>query len=223
MAEEKRKGVIIEFDFAAAEGAKVLYKATEKVLKDNEIDFSTRIEAQYLAGGNYFGGLREYFAAIKSKKAPDNIAKELAARFSADIAAVVPKAVTADFKAFVKRLLEKGLRVVVATRANLDSVRSAFAEFDSPDFDLYQEVSNVYGSVKWDAWRRAAVSNHLISYCTLAVAGSGYSVKGALLAGMGVVGVMNDHVAYQDFGGANEIFTKLDASAADKVCRVMKV
>ena len=85
MAEEKRKGVIIEFDFAAAEGAKVLYKATEKVLKDNEIDFSTRIEAQYLAGGNYFGGLREYFAAIKSKKAPDKIAKELAARFSADL------------------------------------------------------------------------------------------------------------------------------------------
>lgn len=223
MSEEKRKGVIIEFDFAVADGARILYKTTEKILKEHGIAFNPRIEAQYLAGGNYYGGLREYFATIETKCAADQMAKELAAQFSADMAINLPRSVTGDFKTFVKKLLEKGLRVIVATRANLDDVRSVFAEFTSPDFELYQEISNVYGSIKWDAWRRTAAANHLISYCTLAVAGSGYSVKGALLAGMGAVGVVNDHVAYQDFGGVNELFTKLDSTAADKIFKVLKV
>ena len=53
--------------------------------------------------------------------------------------------------------------------------------------------------------------------------GSGYGVKSALLAGMGSIAVINDHVAYQDFGGADYVVDKLDASVAQKILDMLKV
>ena len=228
MSEEKtaevKKGVVVEFDFAVANGAELLYKTTDELLKEAEIPFSRRIEAQYLAGGNSQGGLDEYFKVVKTKKTAQRAAKDLAVAFAGALTAAFPGVVTNDFKAFVRKLLERGVKVVVATRADLDVARDAFSEFiDNPNFALYQETSMAYGSIKWDAWRRAAVSNHLRSCTALAVPGSGFSVKGALLAGMGSLAVINPHVEYQDFGGADEIVERLDASAADKAIRILKV
>ena len=65
MAEESKKGVIVEFDFAVLNGAELLYQTTEALLKENDIPFSTRVEAQHLAGGNYQGGLAEYFTVTR--------------------------------------------------------------------------------------------------------------------------------------------------------------
>ena len=42
-------------------------------------------------------------------------------------------------------------------------------------------------------------------------------------AGMGSIAVVNDHVAYQDFGGADETVTALDAAAAKKVLEILRV
>lgn len=228
MAEEKnaegKKGVVVEFDFAVAKGAEILYKTAAALLEEAEIPFNARIEAQHLAGGNYQGGLDEYFRTVKTKKTAQRAARDLAESFAAALTKAFPSSVTEDFKAFVRKLLSKGLKVVIATRADMDVAKTAFEEFlDSPNFALYQEISSAYGCVKWDAWRRAAASNRLRSYTAIAIAGSGFSVKGALLAGMGSIAVVNDHVAYQDFGGADEMVEKLDASAADIVFRVLKV
>lgn len=221
---EAKKGVVVEFDFAVAKGAEILYKAAEALLTEAEIPFSPRIEAQYLAGGNYQGGFDEYFKVLKTKKTAQRAAKDLATAFAEALTAEFPAVVTEDFKAFVRRLLSKNLKVVIATRADMNVVRDAFSEFlDEPNFALYQETSAAYGCVKWDAWRRAAASNRLRSYTALAVPGSGFSVKGALLAGMGALAVTNPHVEYQDFGGSDEVVEKLDVSAADKALRILKV
>ncbi len=228
MSEEKapevNKGVVVEFDFAVVNGAELLYRATDELLKESEIPFSPRIEAQHLAGGNCQGGLDEYFKIVKTKKTAQRVAKDLAAAFAEALTKAAPAAVTGDFREFLRKLLAKGLKVVVATRADLDVVKEALAEFaEAPGFALYQETSSAYGCVKWDAWRRAAASNRLRSYTALAVAGSGFSVKGALLAGMGALAVINPHVEYQDFGGADDVVEKLDSAAADKACRILKV
>lgn len=221
---EVKKGVVVEFDFAVANGAELLYKTTEALLKEAEIPFSKRIEAQYLAGGNSQGGLDEYFKVVKTKKTAQRAAKDLAVAFAEALTAQFPGVVTDDFRAFVRKLIDKGVKVVISTRADLEVVKDAFQEFlDEPNFALYQETSMAYGSIKWDAWRRAAVSNHLRSCTALAVPGSGFSVKGALLAGMGSLAVINPHVEYQDFGGADEVVERLDASAADKAIRILKV
>ena len=61
MAESVKKGVIVEFDFAAMDGAGLLFDVTKRFLAAlDKIPFDERVEAQYLAGGNYQGALAEY-------------------------------------------------------------------------------------------------------------------------------------------------------------------
>ena len=48
MAEESKKGVIVEFDFAVLNGAELLYQTTEALLKENDIPFRTRLPAHHL-------------------------------------------------------------------------------------------------------------------------------------------------------------------------------
>ena len=80
MAEIVKKGVIVEFDFAAMDGANLLFDVTKKFLAGlDNIPFDERIEAQHLAGGNYQGGLAEYFAVVKTKKLAAKAAKDLSA------------------------------------------------------------------------------------------------------------------------------------------------
>ena len=50
-----------------------------------------------------------------------------------------------------------------------------------------------------------------------AIAGSGFGVKTALVAGMRSIAVINDRVAYQDFGGASEIVDELSGKTAKKI------
>ena len=223
MAEEQKKGVIVEFDFAAMNGAELLYRTAEAVFKEGEIPFDARIEAQYLAGGNYQGGLADYFAEVKTKKTAAKAAKDIADGFREALNKAVPAAVSPSFKGFVRKLADKGVKVVIATRADGAAVESAFADLLGENVALYQETSSTYGSVKWDAWRRACAMNKLRNFLTLAVTGSGYGVKSALVAGMGSVAVINDHVAYQDFGGADETVKALDGAAADKILEILRV
>ena len=225
MAEETamKKGVVVEFDFAAMNGAELLYRTTENIFKDGDIPFDAVAEARYLAGGNLQGALAEYFAAVKTKKTAQKAAKDITDAFRAALGTAIPKAVTPGFKAFVKALVDKGLKVVIATRADIEAVKPAFEGLLSDAVVLHQETSVTYGSVKWDAWKRASISNKLRNFLTVAVTGSGYGVKSALLAGMGSIAVINDHVAYQDFGGADYVVDKLDASVAQKILDMLKV
>ena len=63
------RGVIVEFDFAAMNGAELLFETTRKFLADLDgIPFDAMTEARYLAGGNYQGGLSELFSIVKTKK-----------------------------------------------------------------------------------------------------------------------------------------------------------
>ncbi len=223
MAEKIKKGVIIEFDFAVLNGAEILFDTTRKLLSGIEVPFDKTVEAQHLAGGNYQGGLAEYFAIVKTKKTAQKAAKDISEAFNHALTEALPTAVTPQFKEFVSTLTAKGVRVVIATRAEKEKVLAAFADILNDDVSIYQETSQCYGSVKWDAWRRACALNKLRNYLTIAVTGSGYGVKSALLAGMGSVAVANAHVAYQDFGGADEVVKALDKTALKAVCRILRV
>ena len=223
MGEEVKKGVVVEFDFAAMDGAELLYKTTEQLLTGIEVPFNRRVEAQYLAGGNYQGGLAEYFAVVKTKKTAAKAAKDLSEAFAAAVAKEIPKALTPAFSAFVKTLAENNVKVVIATRANVEAVAPMFEGLLSENVVLFQEVSQTYGSIKWDAWRRACVQNGLKAAAAVAVTGTGFGVKSALLAGMPSIAVIRDNVAYQDFGGTDEAVKALDADAAKIILSILRI
>ena len=225
MAEEKKKiprGVVIEFDFVAVDGAQLLFDTAKKVLADSGIDLTIKLEAMHLAGGNYHGAVAELFNAVLGKKDDaGEVARTLAKAFADALTEKVAAAVTPSFKAFVKALTDKGLKVVIATRANLDALKPALEGLDATLVAPYQEISVTYGNGKWDAWARALNVNGLVNVLTVGVTGSGYGVKAVLVAGMSAIAVVHDHVAYQDFGGADVVVKKLDAKVAEEVFRML--
>lgn len=218
------RGIIIEFDFAVANGAETLFgTAKEFLAKLDGIPFGVAEESRHLFGKNILDGLTGYFTVLKTKKTPQKAARDLSSAFRTVLEENVPSAITSSFRNFVKALVERDVKVVISTRATVDKVSAAFAPVLGEKVSLYQETSSCYGSVKWDSWRRACKANKLSPLSTLAVAGSGASVKSALLAGLGSVAVVNGHVAYQDFGGASDVFTELSGPTAKRILEIMHI
>lgn len=218
------KGVIVEFDFTAMNGAELLFSTTKDFLeKLDGIAFDLPVEDRYLSGCYYLGGLTEFFQEIKTKKTPQKASRDLYAAVVSALNEAVPAAVTSAFKNFVKALSDKGVKVIISTRADLEKVQPAFNQIIGDNVVLYHEESSCYGAVKWDSWRRACATNNLSYLSTIAVVGSGKSVKSALHAGMGAFAVINDHVAYQDFTGADEIVNELSGATVKKLLTLLRV
>lgn len=218
------KGVIVEFDFAAANGAETLRKTVGKFLKDLDgIPFNPKIEAREFAGRDYLDAFARRFAAAKTKKTAAKAAKEFPTAFAKALAAAVPKAVTPTFRNFVKALADKGVKVVIATRAPLEDVQDAFEGLVGDNVILQHEDSPGYGAFKWDSWRRLCATNRIHRTSAVAVTGSGYGVKSALVAGLGSVAVSNEAVAYQDFGGADDVVRELSGTTAKRVLQALRI
>ena len=224
MAEEKKalqRGVVVEFDFTAVDGAQLLFDTAKKQLAPLGIDLTVKLEALHLAGGNYQGGLTELFTELEVKQDAAQQAQDLAEAFRTALSERAAAAVTPGFKAFVKALTDKGVKVVVATRSDVEQLRPALDGLDAELVALYAEPSNTYGNCKWDAWRRACNQNGLVNMLTVAVTGSGKGVKSALVSGMSALAVAHDHVSYQDFGGADVVVDAFDAKLAQEVLRML--
>jgi len=218
------KGVIIEYDFAAMDGAGLLFRTARQYLQELDgIELDERREAKYLAGGNYQGALAELFEAVKTKKTAAKAARELSEAFVRALGDGLVRSVTPGFRNFVKNLADRGVRVVIASRADIAVIAEAFAPMVSESVTVYREESQTYCSIKWDAWRRACVANGLRPSSTVAVTGSGIGVKAALLAGMPSVAVVSSHVAYQDYGGADCVVQALNADAVKKTLGVLRI
>lgn len=214
------KGAIIEFDFTALNGADILFDTAKSLLKGVGVELDAHLEAVHLAGGNYHGGLIELFEKIGCNGDAASLSRELSAAFNAKVAEMTPAAVTPAFRNFVKTLLDKGIKVVVATRGDAPALAAAI---NDERVVVYAETSPTYGSCKWDVWKRACRMNGLHEMLTAAISGSGFGVKAALVAGMSALGVVNDRVAWQDFGGADDVVDTLDKKAAEAVLRMLKV
>lgn len=216
------KGVIVEFDFTALDGASILFETAKAQLAERGVALTPKLEALHLAGGSYQGAFAELYDRVGKKFDAAKSARELAEGFKAALDRKLASAVTPGFKAFVKELASRGVKVVVDTRGNTSVLAEALSGFGD-SVSVFAEESTTYGSLKWDAWRRACGANGFSEAFSVAVTGSGLGVQAALVAGLAAVAVVNDHVAYQDFGGADAVVNSLDAKAAGEVLRAHHV
>lgn len=226
MSEEKSKtrlprAAIVEFDFTAIDGAQLLFDVAKRRLAECGIDLTLKLEALHLVNGNCQGAIRELFEHFGKKHDSAKTARELMDAFRVALTEHAVDAVTPEFKAFVKVLSGRGLKTVIATRADLEAFKPALADFDADLVTAYSEPSQTYGNCKWDAWRRALRAHGLHEMLTVAVTGSGYGVRSALVAGMPAIAIMHDHVAYQDFGGADVVADGFSTQLADDVLRML--
>lgn len=218
------KGVIVDFDFAVANGAEILFNTAKEFLKELDgIKLDESLEARYLSGNGYEDGFGRLFAAVKTKKTAQKAAREFAAVFSRQLTAVVPKAIGSAAKNFIKALGEKDVKLVVATRADLEVVKTALAFVPEGKIAFYQEKSDCYGACRWDTWLRAARDAQIDRPHVRALAGSGFAVRSALRAGLGVAAVVTPHVAYQDFGGADAVLDELSGKTAKKLLEALRI
>ncbi len=225
MAEETTqkyiRGVVVELDFTAIDGAQLLFDLAKKRLGEAGVDLDIKLEARHLVGGNYQGGVTELFSELGNRHDPALVARDLADAFKGAITERIPAAITADFKKFVTALVDKGVKVVIATRGDVSVLQSAIEGLAPEMCVAYQETSSTYGNCKWDAWKRVCAPNGLHEMITVGVAGSGAGVKSALVAGLSAIGIVHPHTAYQDFGGADVVAEKIDASLADDALRML--
>lgn len=218
------RGVVVEFDFAALNGADLLFETTRDYLRGlDDIPFDRVVEAEHMAGRSFQKGLSSYFSAVKTKKTSAKAARELWEAFGKAVSASLPKAVPPGFRNFVKALSAKNVKVVVATRADLSVAAAALEPLAGPSVALYGETCDVYGCARWDSWRRACAANGLKHRAAIAVTGSGHGVKSALMAGMGSMAVIGGSTAYQDFGGADAVVDELNSEAARTVLGMLRV
>ena len=215
------RGVIVEFDFTAIDGSALLFDTAKKVLSRAGVELDIKLEAKHLVGGNYQGAIAELAETVGKKLDSSALAKELSEEFAKALAAAAPGAVTAGFKAFVDALLAKDLKVVIATRVDREIMASALDGYDPAKVVVHCEPFNTYGNCKWDAWRRICSNNSLVDVLTACVTGSGKGVKAVLVAGMSAAAIIHDHVAYQDFGGADVLAEKFSAGLAEDVLRML--
>lgn len=218
------KSVIIELDFTAVNGAEILFNTTKDLLKKiDNIELDAPSEARYLQGKDYQEGLQALFTAVKTKKTAQKAAKDLTAAWGGALTKALSDAATSSFKAFIASLVDKNITVILATRADQEKAAEVFADILSDKVHIYSDTGTSYGGPKWDMWRRAAHACKVPYTSSLAITGSGTGVKAALHAGMGSIAVMNPHVAYQDFTGADDIVTALDKNAAKKIFATLRV
>ena len=218
------KGVVVEFDFAVANGAEVLFAAAKKFLQELDgIKLDTPAEIRYLSGNAYQDGFTKLFASVKTKKTPQKAARGFAAAFAAAMTESFPTSISPAVRNFVKTLTDRDVRLVIATRGSLEAVARLFGFVPSEKVTFYQETTGVYGTCRWDSWRRACHDAKLNFRSTVAVTGSGFGVKSALHAGMGSVAVVNDRVAYQDFGGADAVIPELSGTTAKSVLKALRM
>jgi len=223
MAEVKTtvRGVVVEFDFAVLDGAQILFDTAKKSLAEAGVDLDVKLEALHLVGGNIQGGLTELFEKLENKHSPAKAARELGEAFAAALKEKLATGFTPAFKAFVKTLAAKNVKVILASRAGAEALADAMGDLTGDLVVPFTEMSTTYGNCKWDAWRRAAHQNGIQEVLSAAVTGSGEGVKSALVAGFCALGVVHPHTAWQDFGGADTVVDGLDAAAANEILRML--
>lgn len=218
------KGVVVELDFAALDGAELLYGTAERFLKElDNLPFSPLAEAQHFAGKPYAEAFQAYLGRHKSKKTAGKAAKDFPLLFEGVLEREVPKALTVGFGNFVKALVGKGLKVVISSRIGPEVLQSSFAALTKDGVVFYRDDSAAYGCTSSETWARIARVNGLDRFSTVAVTGSGLGVRSALRVGMRPMAVLWDHVAYQDYSGVAETVADLNAAAAKAAFRLLKV
>ena len=133
--------MIVEFDFTVLDGSKLLFDTAKALLQKSGVELTPQLEAMHLAGGNYHGGLAELFDKLGKKADAAALARELNATFNAAVAQAAPGAITQGFRNFCKALLEKDVKVVVATRGDAPALGAAINSMSADGVRISYVVS----------------------------------------------------------------------------------
>lgn len=214
-------GALIEVDYAVLHGHALLNGVAAKQLEASGVKLDQISRARYLDGKAVTVGLNGLAAAQGKKIDAAAVVPALNAAVIESVGAALKKGLPSGFVAFVKELQAKGVKVVLISRADTAALKAAMPEALAGLVCYHQDTSSSFGFLGWESWRRIIHKNGLHERDCLAVAGSGFSVKGALTAGLYVYACPTVETEYQDFSGADTLVTDFTAELADKAAALL--
>jgi len=216
------RGVVVEFDFAVLPGHALLLDICRERLAKEGVVLDATLMARLMGGRSFSSGLNALCARLQKTMDVPSVIADCYGAFDEALKGSMGS-VPAGFIAFVKALVAKDIKVVVVSRTDCEAVKAAVSGIESERLVVMHDVSNGFGFYSWDGWRRAARKNDLYERLCVAVAGSGHSVKGALVAGMGVMVKVNPLVEYQDVSGCDVSIGEFSAALTEDVTRILRV
>lgn len=217
-----QRGVIVEFDFSVLPGHQLLLEVCRERLATDGVQLDAPLMAHWMGGRSFSGGLHALCDKQEKKIEYSAVIADCNAQFKGrlkDSLNTIPH----NFIAVVKRLLKKGIKVALVTRIDVEDVSAMFEDLLGGNFVVFHDVSNGFGFHTKDAWLRAARKIEIHERLCVALAASGYSVKGALNASMGVAAKVCEMTDHQDFSGSNIYFEEYKESLADQIIGYMRL
>lgn len=216
-----QRGVIVEFDFAVLDGHSFLLDVCRARLETEGVKFDASVMARSMGGRSFSSGLNALCTKQgKTIDLPTAVA-DCNAEFVDKLTEALAK-IPEGFKKFVKAALEKDLRVILVTRLESEAVLPALG-IEDERLTVLHDIPNGFGFNTWEGWRRAARKSNLHDRLCVAVAGSGYSVKGAINSGMFVFVKPNTLTEHQDFSGNDTVITEYAPALADVATQLLRV
>lgn len=217
-----QRGVIVEFDFAVLPGHKLLMDICRTRLAQDGITLDAKLMARMMNGKSFSAALNVLSKTVKKPIETSAVTSECYPLFEEALKNEVSK-IPAGFTAFVKALQAKGLKVVIVTRADAEAVQSAMSELQGDNLVVVRDTASGFGFYSWDAWRRASRNHDMFERLCVAVVGSGYSAKSAMISGMGVIAKPDPLTENQDFGGCDAFIDGFAAKTAEEVLRILQL
>ena len=215
------RGVIVEFDFAVLSGHALLVDVCRARLETEGVTFDASLLARSMGGRSLSSGINALCS--KQGKTVDlpTVVADCNAELTEKLAGELSK-IPESFLKFVKAALAKDLRVVIVTRLESETVLPALG-IEDERLTVLHDLPNGFGFNTWEGWRRAARKSNLHDRLCVAIAGSGFSVKGAINSGMFVFVKPNALTEHQDFSGCDTVIAEYAASHADDMTRLLRV
>ena len=217
-----QRGVIVEFDFAVLSGHQTMLDICSARLEQEGVALDAVRMARRMNGKSFSSGLNNLCNRQEKTVDVPAVIADCNEQFAVALQKQVSK-VSEGFKAFVGALVAKGINVVLVTRMPEEALQPLLEGQPEGKVLVTTESSSSFCFTNWDGWRRAARKNELHERLCVAVAGSGFSVKGALNSGLGVLAKRSPLVEYQDFSGSDVEIDAFGAGLADDVVRILRV
>lgn len=226
MAENTDRGVLIEFDYTAIDGALLLHEAAAKIFGGFGIadKFGKMAEARYFSGKPYVAGAAAFLSSVKSKRTAEKTATCIGDELDKSLAAAMPAvAAASETRNFFKTIAASGAKIIVITQTDPAVLCEKVGMERGDNFVIHRDKSTVYGGGRPEIWRGICAKNHLSPLRSLIVVGGTASLKGAIARGFATAAVVHEHVAYGDFGGADIVTSKMDTALARKILSVLRL
>ncbi len=198
------KGLVMELEYLALPGRRLMNEVLTKVLKDKGIVLTPVLYSRFVLQPALTKGLEALLAMIDKKKlSAAKLADEIMEQFQRGVrkSSVHPDP---EIEALLADAAKANMRIGMVSFLPDDMAGELLAKFALKDSIALQVVAaEPFGRSLTEGWLKLLQTMQLPAYRCVALCSDAVAHKAALIAGLRCVVVPDDSTVYQDFSGAD--------------------